>query len=183
LHATPALIGRTLRYSIVVTTANNPRALGECLRALLLQNVPGDEYEIIVIDLEPDARTFNAVDVCDTCTGGSPWVRYFGAGKKSLAEAKVLGRHQARSLAVIQITDAARPSRSWLRLWDMTGDAASPHAAVRGVERRRRPTRSRAAVLVLLIMAGSLGLMAATFAHRAGERQPPASQAQPGRAR
>jgi hypothetical protein len=162
-----------LRYSVVVTTAGDPKKLGECLRALFLQNIHRSEFEILVVDLHPATAAFDVFDVCQTSSGGQPRMRYIAARAKTLAQARALGRREAHSPAVIQISDDVLPVRSWLQCLAASGAARPQPMAIPGVEGPQG--RSAWLALVaggLLVLGGAIGFAAAAFAHSSEHRAP-----------
>ena len=105
----------TPRVSVVVPACRRPSQLLQCLHALIKQDFPNADYEIIVVDDGGNPATRRVVQAVAGRSRGAPAVQYLAANDaKGPAAARNRGWMYARS-AVIAFTDAAAvPARDWL---------------------------------------------------------------------
>ncbi|HEX7636962.1 MAG TPA: glycosyltransferase, partial [Burkholderiaceae bacterium] len=68
---------RTPRISVVMPTFRRPRLLARCLDALLAQTLPGDAFEVIVVDdgRSDDTRATCARYAAHAALRGGPAIR------------------------------------------------------------------------------------------------------------
>jgi len=106
------------RISVVMPTCRRPDLLGRCLDALVAQTLPGDAFEIVVVD---DGRTDDAQRVCEQRAGeaaarGGPAIRYLRPlGTRGPAAARNRGWRAAAGALVAFTDDDTVPDADWLR--------------------------------------------------------------------
>ncbi len=116
------------RISVVMATYKRPRLLARCLDALLAQTLPGDAYEIVVVD---DGRTEDTRELVSdyairSAARGGPELRYLQSqGTRGPAGARNRGWRAARGALIAFTDDDTIPDPDWLA----QGEAAM---AVRG---------------------------------------------------
>lgn len=110
-HANP-------RISVVMPTYRRPQLLARCLDALMAQTLPGDAYEIVVVD---DGSTDDCRALCEhyaaavQATDG-PTLRYLRPlGTRGPAAARNRGWRDARGALIAFTDDDTVPDRDWLR--------------------------------------------------------------------
>jgi len=105
------------RVSVVVTTRCRPRLLMHCLHALVKQDFPNDEYEIVVVDdSSGDRATHRVVKAVARRASGAPAVQYLASqGQNGVSAARNFGWIYARGSIIAFTQDNAIPARDWLR--------------------------------------------------------------------
>ncbi|WP_205589899.1 glycosyltransferase family 2 protein [Mucilaginibacter celer] len=100
-----------MQISIVIPTYKRPQLLSKCLKALQLQLLNKQEFEILVISDGPDQETRAAVSDFNRLLN----IRYFGLpDKKGPAAARNLGWLNAKAAVVAFTDDDCRPDNRWL---------------------------------------------------------------------
>lgn len=106
------------RISVVMPTYRRPVLLARCLDALLAQTLPGDAFEIVVVD---DGSTDDTRKTCDDYAArarasGGPVIRYLRPhGTRGPAAARNRGWQAARGELIAFTDDDTVPDRDWLR--------------------------------------------------------------------
>jgi GT2 family glycosyltransferase len=99
----------TLAAGVVVPTRGRPRLLERCLDALAAQDLPPEEYEVVVVDDGPDAETAAVV-------AARPGVRYLCTpGGRGPATARNIGWRSLHAPVVAFTDDDCTPAPQWLR--------------------------------------------------------------------
>ncbi|MGB9708176.1 MAG: glycosyltransferase [Candidatus Pacearchaeota archaeon] len=100
-----------MKFSVIVPSYNSARTLPGCLKALLKQNIPKNDYEIIVVD---DGSTDNTKSIIKGFTDKNKNLRYIYQKNKGPAAARNLGARKSRG-AILLFTDSdCIPERSWI---------------------------------------------------------------------
>jgi len=108
----------TPRLSVVMPTYRRPVLLARCLDALLAQTLPGDAYEIIVVD---DGCTEDTRALCEDVARrararGGPAIRYLRPlGTRGPAAARNRGWREAAGAIIAFTDDDTIPDPDWLR--------------------------------------------------------------------
>ena len=97
-----------LKLSVVVCTHNNASYLRKALASLVAQDVPEDEYEIVVVN---NASTDDTAEAA----AGFPPVRYVYEKRLGLSIARNAGIRAARSPIVAFLDDDAEADPGWVR--------------------------------------------------------------------
>ena len=106
------------RISVVMPTYRRPALMARCLGALLEQSLPGDAFEIVVVD---DGCTDDTRDRCAELdalsrAGGGPEIRYLRPhGTRGPAAARNRGWRAARGALIAFTDDDTIPDPDWLR--------------------------------------------------------------------
>lgn len=117
--------------SVVIPTYKRPRLLDRCLLALLAQEFPAAQFEIIVADDAGDPATWRAVARRRRAAGRTPRIRYLQVrGRHGPAAARNCGWRVARAGIVAFTDDDCIPGRDWLR--EGARALGDEHAAVWG---------------------------------------------------
>ncbi len=93
IHTSPCPDGENLRVSIVIPCHNEQKHIGECLESLLNQDLPAEEYELIVVDDGSTDQTVKLVRDFEQKAGGQ--LRFFQQNHAGPALARNLGAKQA----------------------------------------------------------------------------------------
>ncbi len=102
--------------SVVVPTYKRPDLLERCLAALLKQNLPRDDWEILVCDDGPSAQTQALVERVAEHAGGRPPVRYLPVSNtQGPAGARNVGWRAARAPVIAFTDDDTMPEPGWLK--------------------------------------------------------------------
>jgi GT2 family glycosyltransferase len=105
------------RISVVMPTYRRPVLLARCLDALLAQTLPGDAYEIVVVD---DGRTADTRAQCEAhaaraAAAGGPAIRYLQPdGTRGPAGARNRGWRAAHGALIAFTDDDTIPDPAWL---------------------------------------------------------------------
>lgn len=91
-----------MQLSIVVLTHNRRRLLCRCLRTLLAQDWPSDQYEIIVAD---DGSTDGSGEMVRELAASHPGLRYYWQPRCGVAGARNLGLRNARGALISFVAD------------------------------------------------------------------------------
>ncbi|HSV18283.1 MAG TPA: glycosyltransferase [Casimicrobiaceae bacterium] len=109
----------SLRVSVVIATHERPQLLLRCVRALLHQNLPAHDYEIVIVDDGSGEVARTATLRALTSLGGSrgrPSVRYLHqARNRGPAAARNVGWRTARAPIIAFTDDDTLPHPDWLR--------------------------------------------------------------------
>ena len=122
------LSGGVPRISVVMPTYRRPALMERCLHALLDQTLPGDAFEIVVVD---DGSTDDTRDRCAELDAlsrahGGPEIRYLRPhGTRGPAAARNRGWRAARGALIAFTDDDTIPDPDWLR----QGEAAMAPAS------------------------------------------------------
>jgi GT2 family glycosyltransferase len=106
------------RISVVMPTYRRPELLARCLQALIAQTLPGDAFEIVVVD---DGRTDDTQACCArlaarSLAAGGPVIRYLRPdGGRGPAAARNRGWQAAAGALVAFTDDDTVPDPDWLR--------------------------------------------------------------------
>ena len=101
-----------VRYSIVVCTYNGEKTIEDCVQSLLLQNIPQEEYEVIVVN---DGSTDNVERVVRKFIRDRKNVRLIScASNRGLSAARNLGWEEAKGDFVFYIDDDAVADEDWV---------------------------------------------------------------------
>jgi len=121
-----------VRISVIVPAYNATATLGDCLRALVRQTVPGSDYEIIVVD---DGSTDGTAGVAASFAGQA--VRVIRQAHRGPSAARNHGIRAARG-RLLFFTDAdCEPAPDWIEA--MAAPFADPTVAgAKGVYRTRQ---------------------------------------------
>src|SRR6476646_5236422 len=98
--------------SAIVCTYNRRDRLLDSVQALVEQDLPPTDYEIIVVD---NNSTDGTSDVIAECFGGVPNVRLIREEKQGVAPARNAGARVARSPIAAYTDDDALVPKGWLR--------------------------------------------------------------------
>ncbi len=102
--------------SVVVPTYKRPDLLERCLAALLKQNLPRDDWELLVCDDGPSAQTEALVRHIAERTEGRPLVRYLAVtGTQGPAGARNVGWRAASATVIAFTDDDTMPEPGWLK--------------------------------------------------------------------
>ena len=102
--------------SVVVPTYKRPDLLERCLGALLKQNLPRDDWELLVCDDGPSAQTQALVQRVAERTEGRPRVRYLPVtGTQGPAGARNVGWRAADAPVIAFTDDDTMPEPGWLK--------------------------------------------------------------------
>jgi len=107
----------TPRISVVMATYKRPRLLARCLDALLAQALPGDAYEIVVVDdgRTEDTRELVADYAIRAAARGGPELHYLRShGTRGPAGARNRGWRAARGALIAFTDDDTIPDPRWL---------------------------------------------------------------------
>jgi glycosyltransferase involved in cell wall biosynthesis len=119
--------------SVVVPTARRPELLSRCLEALLAQDLPPDQYEVIVVDDAGCQATRRVVESCATARTDGPQFRYLlTAGCRGPAVARNLGWLAAHAPIIAFTDDDCVPCADWLRRGLAAFDGPAPIDGVAG---------------------------------------------------
>lgn len=113
---TPRTAASAIGVTVVVPTRGRRELLERCLDALTRQTLPGNCYEIIVVDDEPNHNTLHLVAGCRarTLERGPRLVYLPNANRHGPAAARNLGWRSAKAAIVAFTDEGAVPSPSWL---------------------------------------------------------------------
>lgn len=113
---TPRTAASAIGVTVVVPTRGRRELLERCLDALTRQTLPGNCYEIIVVDDEPNHNTLHLVAGwrARTLERGPRLVYLPNANRHGPAAARNLGWRSAKAAIVAFTDEAAVPSPSWL---------------------------------------------------------------------
>ena len=104
----------SIRVSVVVPTYQRPDLLRKCLHALIRQDFPGDEYEIIVVDDAGSEATRSLAEQVSAEAGTR--ICYAAATlTRGPAAARNLGWRMARGAVIAFTDDDCLPEPGWLR--------------------------------------------------------------------
>lgn len=102
-----------INISVVIPTYKRPELLLTCLQALLMQTIPVNEFEVIVISDGPDTISKAVVD---SFLNSNINVRYYELpNKRGPAAARNAGWISANANLIAFTDDDCRPDKNWLR--------------------------------------------------------------------
>jgi len=105
----------TIRISVVVPTYKRPHLLERCLTALLAQDLPAHEFEIVVADDGNDPQTRRLVQRRARAIGAHPRLRYVPVVQRhGPAAARNRGWRAAHGEIIAFTDDDCVPQRDWL---------------------------------------------------------------------
>ncbi|MBI3812117.1 MAG: glycosyltransferase family 2 protein [Nitrospirae bacterium] len=102
--------GPTPLISVVICTHNRADYLNKAIRSVLDQSLPGDRYELIVVDNASTDHTRETVRAFEPAGN----VRYLYEGTLGLCHARNTGWQQARGRYVVYLDDDAVACPGWL---------------------------------------------------------------------
>lgn len=103
----------TLKISVVIPTYRRPRLLTRCLGAVLSQDFPVNEFEIIIVSDGEDHASGEAI--AEMLSQKYPVVQYYSLPQKAgPAAARNLGWLLAQGNLVVFTDDDCLPAREWL---------------------------------------------------------------------
>jgi len=117
----------TPRLTVIVATYNRPGPLDACLEALAAQDLPRDDFEVLVVDDGSAAPLRDLVGRWST----QLQVRLIEQANAGPACARNAGAQQARGRLLAFTDDDCRPDPGWLRALETACDA-HPRALVGG---------------------------------------------------
>lgn len=101
-----------VKYSVVVCTYNGEKTIEECLESLLSQNIPEEEYEVIIVN---DSSTDNVEEVVRRLTRNLKNVKLISCtSHRGLSAARNLGWKEAKGDFVFYIDDDAVADEDWV---------------------------------------------------------------------
>lgn len=101
--------------SVVIPTYRRPHLLRRCLQRLLLQTLPGNAFEVIVVDDGQTEDTRATVDEFAARSGGAPAFRYLTPqGTRGPAAARNRGWRAASAQLIAFTDDDTEPEPQWL---------------------------------------------------------------------
>jgi glucosyl-dolichyl phosphate glucuronosyltransferase len=98
------------RASVIVPTFHRPASLYRCLRSLLEQSCPPEQYEIIVVDNACDADTLAVIEELD-CPNR---IRYIAEPNPGLLAGRHRGAAEAGADVLVFVDDDIVARRDWL---------------------------------------------------------------------
>jgi glycosyltransferase involved in cell wall biosynthesis len=108
-----------IKVSVVIPTYRRPHLLVKTIRALLDQEFPADEYEIIVVTDGPDEKTLNAVELLREISGGTEIICLSLNNKRGPAAARNKGWRKSNGVLVIFTDDDCLPMSTFVSAyWD-----------------------------------------------------------------
>jgi glycosyltransferase involved in cell wall biosynthesis len=114
-----------LSMSVVVITRNRAGILGDCLKSLVEQDFPKDQYELVVIDDGSADKTPEVVKSFQSTTG-FPVVRYVCQSHQGVNAARNAGINNAHGTVVSFLDDDILAQPDYLsRVWSLF--SKSPH--------------------------------------------------------
>ncbi|MEO3407346.1 glycosyltransferase [Mucilaginibacter sp. CAU 1740] len=128
-----------MQISVVIPTYKRPQLLSKCLKALQLQLLNKQEFEVLIISDGPDEETEAAVSEFN----GLLNIRYFCLpDKKGPAAARNLGWLTAKAAVVAFTDDDCQPDSTWLKAILAEADPTRAQAFTGRVivPRGKRPT-------------------------------------------
>jgi GT2 family glycosyltransferase len=119
-----------IKISAIICTFKRPDYLRHALRSLCEQSLPGDQYEVIVVDNAVEAEAEQVVKEFDD---GRINLRYVTEGRVGLSRARNTGLMAAAAPYVAYMDDDARADSQWLEaLLDAFEQTSPAPAAVGG---------------------------------------------------
>lgn len=123
-----------LRASLIVPTHGRPELLADALEGAASQNLPADDFEILVADNSPGGPTEEIVEDADR--RHEPEIRYLAEPRTGLHHARHRGARHARGEILAYVDDDVLLPPGWLAaMLDPFGD---PEVAVVGGKVRPR---------------------------------------------
>jgi glycosyltransferase involved in cell wall biosynthesis len=133
-----------VKVSVVIPTYRRPLLLIKCLEALLAQDFPKAEYEIIVVTDGPDEDTRSVVNEAIETGLFSNLVCYSPGTKRGPAAARNAGWKMAKGKLILFTDDDCMPAPGWIRqYYDACIFYSEPVMAFTGkviVPRSKKPT-------------------------------------------
>ena len=122
-----------VRISVIVPTYNNADILHHCLDALMAQDFPHDQYEIIVVD---DGSRDATSQIVSQYTQKTPIVQYFYQPNQGPAAARNHGAQCANGDIIMFTDDDCEPQRNWVtEMYRPFNESNGEIAAVKGAYR------------------------------------------------
>jgi glycosyltransferase involved in cell wall biosynthesis len=100
-----------VKLTVVVPTHNRSHLLGQCLRGLLDQTLPADQYEVVVVD---DGSTDDTLQVVKEVGAPASRLRSFHQENKGPAAARNYGTREARGGLILFTGDDCLPDKHLL---------------------------------------------------------------------
>jgi glucosyl-dolichyl phosphate glucuronosyltransferase len=128
------------KISVIICTFNRHEMLLEAIMSIELQDLPDQEYELIIVDNSDDVRAREKFrdDLQISCAH-----RYIDEARPGLSRARNIGIHDARAELVAFMDDDAKASAGWLRhildTFSRHKDAGVVGGPVRPIWTARRP--------------------------------------------
>jgi len=125
-----------IRVSVVVPSFNNSDILPTCLDALLAQDFPIEDYEIVIVD---DGSTDDTRDAVSRYAGRSPEIRYCHQENQGPAAARNHGAREARGAIIMFTDDDCEPESNWIsEMYRPFEESKGDVCAVKGAYRTRQ---------------------------------------------
>src|SRR5207247_3182506 len=100
------------KISVVIPTKNRSALLAETIDRVESQTIPGDHYEVLVID---NASTDDTRAILEQKAGIYPNLKFDFQKKPGAAATRNVGIRLANSDLILFIDDECRPSLRWFR--------------------------------------------------------------------
>lgn len=127
---------KQVRVSVIVPTYNNADILPKCLDALMAQDFPHDQYEIIVVD---DGSRDATSQIVSQYTQKTPLVQYLYQPNQGPASARNQGVRRANGDIIMFTDDDCEPERNWVtEMYRPFRESNGEIAAVKGAYRTRQ---------------------------------------------
>lgn len=124
-----APVSPALAVSVIIPVYNGAGTIGKCLDALLAQDFPSSDFEILVVD---DGSTDATVEILKSYAQRSPRIRFLRQSNQGPAMARNVGAMHARG-RVLLFTDAdCEPLPDWVK--EMNRPLCGPDGTVAGVK-------------------------------------------------
>ena len=102
----------SLKFSVVIPTYRRPRELMRCIMGVLVQEIPKDSYEIIVVDNDVEGSAETTTHQMRTGKINLHYVRRFS---NNVSEARNLGAKTGKGEWIAFLDDDCVPNPDWLQ--------------------------------------------------------------------